>query len=103
MHTNYSRQDADMCALPGREELPVELCADLPDARIAGAGHLSEVCVVDVPVRVSKLRMVEYIEKLHANVEGEILMDYRSLHYAEIGVVKTGSVEKTPVRSAERP
>src|SRR5437899_1891762 len=45
--------------------LPVELGADLADARIARLGNDSEVPrVVDVPGRIYELRVVEDVEKL---------------------------------------
>src|SRR5947207_13729958 len=45
-----------------RRRLPEEFCADLPNTRIARAGHDSEVRAVDVSRRILKLRVVEDVE-----------------------------------------
>jgi len=82
--------------------LPVELRADLPDARIARLGDDSEgPGVVDVSGRILELRVVEDIEKFKTEVESEILFNLCPLQYSEIGVVEARAVEKSPVGGAK--
>jgi len=78
-------------------DLPIEFKAKLANARIAGTGYLCESRVVDVPARVSELRMVEYVEEFDPKVESEVLMDHSSLRYTEVCVVESGSMEEASV------
>src|SRR2546430_6773828 len=80
-----------------RRRLPEEFCADLPNTRIARAGHNSEVRAVDVSRRILKLRVVEDVEKFETQIESEILLDCGPLQYSEIGVVKSRAVEEAAV------
>src|SRR5262249_54672101 len=90
-------------AVPDVPLSPVELHANLSDARIASAGYGCESRVVDVSARVFKLRMIEDVEKFEAEIERIILMNHGSLQYAEIGVVESGAMEETPVGGSKGP
>ena len=81
--------------------LPVEFCADLPDAGIARIGDSSEARTVYVSGRVFELCMVEDVEEFEADIEGELFLDLRSLHDAEVGVIEPRAVEEAPVGGAE--
>ena len=81
--------------------LPVELGANLPNARIACVGHDSEVRAGDVAARIQKLRMVEYIEKFDTNVKGKIRFQLRPLQQPKIGVVESRAVKESPVGVAK--
>src|SRR2546430_13520162 len=80
-----------------RRRLPEEFCADLPNTRIARAGHNSKVRAVDVSRRILKLRVVEDVEKFETQIESEILLDCGPLQYSEIGVVESRAVEEAAV------
>src|ERR1700730_4620156 len=82
---------------PGAYSSPVELCADLPNTRIARVGDDSEARAGDVPARIFKLRVVEYVEKFDTEVKSKILPNYGPLQYAEIGVVESRAVKEAPV------
>ena len=86
-----------------RGKLPVELGADLANTGIAGTRDLSEGRVVDIPTRVSELRVVEYVEKFETDIESIVLMNRGPLQYAEIGVVKSGAMEEAPVGGSKGP
>ena len=49
--------------------------------------------VADVPVRIHKLRVVEDVEKFETQIESEILFNCGVLQDAEIGVVKSWTME----------
>lgn len=96
--------------------LPEELRADLPDAPIAGAGDDAEgsatdddvtarieLVRADVPAWIVELGVVEDVEEFDAKIESVVLVDDGPLQHAEIGVVKSGTVEKAPIDVAERP
>jgi hypothetical protein len=82
---------------PDAHSSPVELRADLPDTRIAGVGDDSEVRAGDVPARIFKLRVVEYVEKLDTEVKSKILFNLGPFQEPKIGVVESGAVEEAPV------
>jgi len=46
--------------------------------------------------------MVEDVEKLHAQIEGKVLLDHRVLRYTEVRIVEARTVEETPVGGPER-
>src|ERR1700746_3997903 len=82
--------------------LPIELRADLPDARIARLGNDSEAArIIDVSGRILKLCVVEDVEKFETEIEGEILLNLCSLCYSEIGVIEARAVEASPVGGAK--
>lgn len=80
---------------------PDELRTDLPDARVAGVGDISEASAADIPARIHELRMVENIEEFTPNLEHLGLGDWDRLLKPEIGVVEAGAVEESPIRGAE--
>ena len=82
-------------------KLPVKLRADLTNAGIARVGDDSEARTGDVPARIRKLRVVEDVKKLQADIESVILLNYGPLQYAEIGVVESRAVEEAPVGGAK--
>src|SRR5260370_580651 len=81
--------------------LPVELRADLPDARIARVGDHSEQVAAEVAVRRSELRVVEDVEELTAELNRHGFGNRNSLRHPEIGVQDSGTVKKPAVRSAK--
>jgi hypothetical protein len=95
--TRQAVQFGETPALP----LPVKLRADLPNSRIAGVGDDSEVRAGDVPARIRKLRVVEYVEEFDAQVKRKILSDLGLLQEPKIGVVESGAVEEAPVGGAK--
>src|SRR6202790_139847 len=60
---------------PGAHSSPVKLRADLPNTRIARVGDDSEVRAGDIPARIHKLRVVEYVEKFDTEVKSKILFN----------------------------
>ena len=48
---------------------PDELRTDLPDARIASVGNISEASAADIPARIHELRVIEYVEEFASNLE----------------------------------
>ena len=83
--------------------LPVELRADLTDARITRVGHNSKAPIANIPAGINELCVVENIEKFETDVESEVLFNGGSLQYAEIGIVESGTVEESPVRGSKCP
>ena len=83
------------------QRLPVELRADLADARIARIADDSEVRIGDVPARILKLRMVEDVEKFDTEIESVVLLNYGPLRHAKIGVVESRPMEEAPVSGAK--
>ena len=57
-------------------QLPVELGAELSDARSARAADNPKRRVADVSARIRKLRVVEDVEKFDAKIESQILFDH---------------------------
>jgi hypothetical protein len=82
-------------------ESPVKLGADLPDARVARVRHNSEVGIAYISAGILELRVVEDVEKFNSQIERIILVDYRSLREAEVGVVEAWAVEETPTGGAK--
>src|SRR5262245_61144438 len=74
--------------------LPVELRADLPDARIARAGHYSEVAAAEVAVRAIELGVVEDVKEFTAKLKRHGLGNPDSLGHPEIGIQDSGSMEE---------
>lgn len=86
---------------PGAHSSPVELRADLPNAWIARVGDDSEVRAGDVPARIFKLRVVEYVEKFDTEVKSKVLFNLGPLQEPKIGVVESGAVEEASVGSTK--
>src|SRR6185295_15215222 len=84
-----------------RHALPVELRADLPDARIARAADQTEPAAADVAARIVELRVIENVEKFSANLERHRFADSGSLRHREVGINDSGPVEETPAGVAE--
>jgi hypothetical protein len=59
--------------------LPIELRADLPDARIAGIGDDSEGIAVDVASGIRELCVVEDVEEFDAQIKRQLLSNNSSL------------------------
>ena len=61
------------------QQLPVELEGDLSNPRIAGIADNAEGRTADIPTRIDELRVVEDVEELKTQIEGEIVLDLRVL------------------------
>ena len=61
------------------QQLPVELEGDLSNPRIAGIADSAEGRTADIPTRIDELRVVEDVEELKTQIEGEIVLDLRVL------------------------
>ena len=81
--------------------LPVELEADLTDARVTRVGHNAKARIGNISGWIEELRMVENVKKFEAQIERESLINRGSLQDAEVGVVESGAVEKPAVGSPE--
>jgi hypothetical protein len=82
---------------------PHKLQADLANAaEVADAVGLPETTAVYIPARISKLRMVEDIEKFAPELKSCRLGNGNSLGYAHVEVVDAGTMEKATVGSSER-
>src|SRR5580698_7563526 len=81
--------------------LPVELGAELTDARIASLRHDAETRTGDVAARILELSVVEDVEELDADIKGIVLFDEGALQETEVGVVEAGPVDKASVGRAE--
>src|ERR1700689_5155043 len=84
------------------QRLPVELGADLSDARVASARHDTEARTRDVAARIVELGVVEDVEEFDPDVKGIVLFEDGALQETEVGVVEAGAVEGASVRVAER-
>jgi len=51
----------------------------------------------------SELRVVEDVEKFDTEIESVVLLDYRPLRHAKIGVVESRPMEEAPVSGAKCP
>ena len=80
---------------------PHELRTELPDARITGVGDVSEASAADIPARIRKLRVVENIEELTADLERHGFPDGNDLGDSQIGVVEARAMEESAVRCSE--
>jgi hypothetical protein len=80
---------------------PDELRTDLPDARVASIGDVSETSAADIPARIRELRVVENIEEFTPNLEHLGFGDRDRLLKPEIGVVEAGAMEESPISGAE--
>lgn len=82
--------------------LPVELRADLADARIASVRHNSEAAsVVDVAAGIDELSVVEDVKKFDAQIKCDLLFDGRSFQKAEVGVIESRAMEEASVRGSK--
>ncbi len=89
-------------APPDGVVLPVELCADLANARVARArDYPKSTAVVDVAARVIELRVVENVEEFDTNIKRNRFPDLRPLQEPKIGVVEARTMEESAVRSTE--
>src|SRR5580693_10568774 len=84
-----------------RQRLPVELGAELSDARIASLRNDAEARTGDVATGILELSMVEDVEELDADIKGIVLFDEGALQETEVGVVEAGPVDKASVGRAE--
>src|SRR4051794_8204422 len=81
--------------------LPRKFRADLTDARVTRAANQSESAATYVAVRVIKLRMVEDVKELSAQLEIHRLRNPSDLRQAKIRVDNSGAMEEPLVRCAE--
>src|ERR1700690_1496583 len=81
--------------------LPDEFRADLTNAWSTCTRNVTEVGAADVPGGVVKLRMVEDVEEFTSNLEMHCFIDRNNLRYAQIGIVDSWAMEKSPVRRSE--
>src|SRR5580700_8764841 len=79
--------------------LPVELPADLSNARIPRIVDNPKARIADVPGGIYELRMVEDIKEFETQIERESLIDRSSLQDSEIGVIEARTVEEASVGS----
>src|SRR5712692_3371013 len=96
----WRKGQAGMPVLPCKL-LPVELRADLPDARIVRAVDQTKSAAADVAARTVELRVIENVEELSSNLEGHRFGDSSSLRHAKICVEKSRAVEETTARVAK--
>jgi acetyl-CoA carboxylase alpha subunit len=80
---------------------PDELRAELSDARVTSVRNLPKIRTADVATRIHKLRVIEYVEELSADLERLGFRDGNDLRYSEISVVETWAMEESAVRRAE--
>src|SRR5580693_3358013 len=85
-----------------RQRLPVELGAELSDARIASLRNDAEARTGDVATGILELSMVEDVEEFDADIKGIVLFDEGALQETEVGVVEAGPMDEAPVGCAER-
>src|SRR5882762_618336 len=94
---------ASMSPAPRASHLPVKFHTELPDTGIPRASHHAECAVSKIPIRVHELGVIEDVEEFGSDFERHSLSDHRPLHQAEVGVVKSWTVEELAVRVAELP
>jgi len=92
-----------MSPAPRASQLPVKFHTELPDTGIPRASHHAECAVSKIPIRVHELGVIEDVEEFGSHFERHSLSDHRPLHQAEVGVVKSWTVEELAVRVAELP
>src|ERR1044071_9823661 len=83
--------------------LPVELRAQLPDARSSRATHQAEAAAADVAVRIVELRVVENVEELAAEFKSQRFRNANSLPHTEVRIDDAGAMEETPAGVAKCP
>ena len=101
MHSQDHEKRSKSAWLLSWVKSPIELRAELADARVARAGHLAELTAAKVPIRIIELGMIEDVEKFGAYFKRDGFFDSGSFRQAKIRVVESGSMEELTVRVAE--